>query len=380
MKHPTIRIENHYPNMKLKKMYISVAIIGILILSVVIFMNLPRFGSLPSGERLKRLEQSPNYKNGAFHNQNPTPQFTSEKSKIGTMLDFLFEKRERNRPDRAIPALKSDLKNLSLEQNLVVWFGHSSYFLQIDGKRILIDPVFYDASPVSFFNKAFKGTDIYKAEDMPDIDYLVITHDHWDHLDHKTFTKLKDRIGKVICPLGVGAHLEYWGYSADKLVELDWYEQSKLDDNYIVHCLPTRHFSGRTFKANQSLWASFMLKTPTETVYIGGDGGYDQHFAEIAQQYPSIDLALMENGQYNQDWRYIHLMPEDLVKAIADLHPRNVIAGHNSKYALAKHAWDEPLNNAAGIKSVSMPMIGQIVYLEDSMDATNSRWWEKMDK
>lgn len=347
-------------------MYIALIIIGVLTLSVVIFMNLPRFGRLPSGERLKRVEQSPNYRDGAFRNRSVTPQLTSDKSRAQVMLDFLFEKRERNRPDTAMPAVKSDLKNLPIDQNLIVWFGHSSYFIQVDGKRVLIDPVFYDASPVSFFNKPFEGTDIYKAEDMPKIDYLVITHDHWDHLDHKTVTKLKDKIGKVICPLGVGEYFEYWGYSADKLVELDWGEQAELDGSHNFHCLPARHFSGRSLKANQTLWASFMLKTPTQVLFIGGDGGYDSHFAEIAELYPSIDMALIENGQYNSDWRYIHLMPDDLVKAIKDLHAHSVIAGHNSKYALAKHAWDEPIKNAASIESVIMPMIGAVVELQSA--------------
>lgn len=357
-----------YLIMKLKKMYILLVIISLLILSVVIFMNSARFGRVPGGQRLQRIEQSPNYRNGEFHNQSLTPQLTSDKSRARTMFDFLFEKRERNRPDKPMTVVKSDLRSLPADTNLVVWFGHSSYFLQIDGKRLLVDPVFYDASPVSFFNKAFEGTDIYKAEDMPEIDYLVITHDHWDHLDYKTVMMLKDRVGKVVCPLGVGEHFESWGYSADKLIELDWYEQAQSDSNYTFRCLPTRHFSGRSFKANQALWGSFMLQTPTNTIYIGGDGGYDRHFAEIALLYPSIDLALMENGQYNQDWRYIHLLPEDLVRAIKDLKPHSVIAGHNSKYALAKHPWDEPMTKiAAAAAADSLPLltptIGEVVYL-----------------
>lgn len=356
-------------NDEMKKMYILLAIIGTLFLATLLFVNLPRFGQLPSGERLKRIGLSPNYQNGAFCNQSPTPQLSSDKGRMRTMFDFLFEKRERNRPDKAMPAVKSDLKNLPMDRDLIVWFGHSSYFLQIGGKKILIDPVFYDASPVSFFNTPFAGTDIYKAEEIPDIDYLIITHDHWDHLDHKTVTKLRERVGKVICPLGVGAHFEYWGYEAKKLVELDWHEASELADNYTIHALPARHFSGRAFRSNQTLWASFLLETPTQTLFISGDGGYDSHFAQIALQYPSIDLALMENGQYNQDWRYIHLMPEDLVRAIGDLNPHNVLTGHHSKYALAKHPWDEPMNAiAAAVAKESIPLltptIGEVVLLK----------------
>lgn len=350
-------------------MYISLATIALMALAGVVFLNIPRFGKMPSGERLKRIESSPNYRDGEFRNRSVTPQLTSDKSRIRVMFDFLFEKREGNRPDGAVTAVKSDLSNLPMDRDLVVWFGHSSYFLQVDGKRILIDPVFYDAAPVSFFNKPFTGTDIYKAEDMPSIDYLIITHDHWDHLDHKTATKLKDRTGRVICPLGVGEHFEYWGYDVDRLIELDWNEVAQLDTLFGVECLPARHFSGRGLKSNQTLWASFMLKTPTQTIFIGGDGGYDTHFAAIAKQYPIIDLALIENGQYNEDWRYIHLLPEDVVRAIGDLNPKSVITGHNSKYALARHSWREPMEriiSAAPKYSIPLltPSIGQIVYLE----------------
>lgn len=353
-------------------MYIILALIGLSVLSSVLFMNLPRFGKLPSGERMKKIEMSPNYRNGEFRNQSLTPQLTSDKSRLRTMSDFLFEKRKGNRPTEAVAAQKNDLKNLPPDKNLVVWFGHSSYFMQIDGKRLLVDPVFYDASPVSFFNRPFIGTDIYKAEDMPEIDYLIITHDHWDHLDHKAISKLKEKISKVVCPLGVGEHFEYWGYDSDKLVELDWSEQFELGHNYNIHCLPARHFSGRSFRANQTLWASFMLSTPTQTLYISGDGGYDYHFKDIARQFPTIDLALMENGQYNLDWRFIHLMPTDLVAAIKELNPLSVITGHNSKYALAKHPWNEPMDKiaaAATTNSIALltPVIGEVVYLKSKL-------------
>lgn len=351
-------------------MYISLLVMSLLAFTLVAFVNIPRFGKLPSGERLKRIESSPNYRNGAFRNRSVTPQLTSDKSRISVMFDFLFEKRDGNRPDGAVATVKSDLKNLPSDQNLLVWFGHSSYFLQIDGKRILIDPVFYDAAPVSFFNKPFQGTDIYKAEDIPSIDYLIITHDHWDHLDHKTVVHLKDRTGRVVCPLGVGEHFERWGYHVDKLIELDWNEVAQLDTLVDIECLPARHFSGRGLKSNQTLWASFMLKTPSKTVFIGGDGGYDTHFATIAKQYPTIDLALIENGQYNEDWCYIHLMPEDVVRTIRDLNPLHVITGHNSKYALAKHPWREPMGKivlAATKHSLPLltPSIGEVVYLPE---------------
>ncbi len=338
----------------------------------------PSLGRSPRGERLERINKSPNYRDGKFQNLNPTPQLTTDKSKLRTMFEFLFEKREGTRPDVQIPAIKSDLKSLPIDSNVVVWFGHSSYYLQIDGKRILVDPVFYHAAPLAFINKPFKKTNIYKPDDMPDIDYLIITHDHWDHLDYKTAKKLKGRVEKVICPLGVGEHFERWGYKPEELIELDWNENEKLADDMEVYCLPARHFSGRSFKGNQTLWASYMLQLPSQNIFIGGDSGYGNHYRNIGERFPSIDLALLENGQYNENWRYIHHLPEDLLKVIDELKPKAIIAGHNSKYALAKHSWKEPLDyiyeaSKNGNFILLTPLIGEIVLFNQTNQT--GKWW-----
>lgn len=348
---------------------IVLAIFFIIAASVVgVFINQPSFGRKPSGARLERMMKSPHYRDGQFLNLTERPQFTSDKSKISSILEFLFRKQDGLRPDTPINAIKTDLSTLNRDEDLFIWFGHSSYFLQLDGKRFLVDPVFCQASPVSFFNKPFKGTDIYKPEDMPDIDYLVITHDHWDHLDYETVMRLKEKTKKILCPLGVGEYFEYWGFDKSKLVELDWNESAMLEEGFRANCLTTHHFSGRGLSPNGTLWGSYMLQTPSQTIYIGGDGGYGTHFAEIGKRFPEIDFAFLENGQYNEDWKYIHLMPDDLIKASQDLNAKQVIAVHNSKYALAKHRWDEPQQNVArAVRDFSLPMtaptIGKIMYL-----------------
>lgn len=346
-------------------------VIGIVVVVVavgIVFVNQPSFGRLPQGERLERIKSSPHYKNGAFENLSPTTLMTSDKGRLQGLWEFVFAKKDGLVPDKPIPVIKTDLKELDRDSNLMMWFGHSSYLMQLDGKRILVDPVFCMASPVSFVNKPFKGTDIYKPEDMPDIDYLVISHDHWDHLDYQTVKRLKDRVRKVICPLGVGEHFEYWEFDKERLVELDWQENAKLDSGFMVHCLPARHFSGRGLTSNQSLWASFLVETPTRKVYIGGDSGYDSHFARIGKQFPGIDLAILENGQYNEGWKYIHTMPRYLGQAAKDLKAKKIITVHHSKYALARHRWDEPLENeikAAKEDSLNLfvPVIGQVIGL-----------------
>lgn len=358
-------------SVKRKKVYRMIGIIvGVLLIAViagVCFLNSPRFGRSPRGERLERIKQSPNYKDGQFHNQHSTVLMSSNRGMVRNMIEFLFRKQEGLRPDKTLPMIKIDLKNLDRNEDVLVWFGHSSYFIQTNGKRILVDPVFCIAAPVSFVNKPFKGTDVYKPEDMPDIDYLVISHDHWDHLDYETVMILKDRIDKVICALGVGEHFEYWGFPKNRIVEMDWNEQTLMEDGFTFYCLPTRHFSGRSFVRNSTLWASYLVETPSLKIYLGGDGGYDTHFAEIGKRFRSIDLAILENGQYNEDWKYIHMMPTQMAQAARDLKAERVMTVHHSKYALSKHRWDEPLENERkmGKDSINMliPQLGELISL-----------------
>ena len=263
------------------------------------------------------------------------------------MWKFLFRENAAGvRPTEPMEVTRTDLKALDANQELLVWFGHSSYLVQTAGRRILVDPVFCRAAPVSFVNRPFAATDAYAPEDMPRIDYLVITHDHWDHLDYETVVRLRERVGRVVCPLGVGEHFEYWGFEPERIVELDWDEEAMTEEEFRVVCLPTRHFSGRGLRRNRTLWASFLIDSPTQRIYIGGDGGYDDRFADIGRRFPGITLAMLENGQYNEAWRYIHTMPEYLGRAARELGAERIVTVHHSKYALARHAWDEPLEHA----------------------------------
>ena len=178
---------------------LAAAIAGLIIL------NLPAFGRLPRGSRLERILQSPNYRDGQFRNLEASPMMTGDKRLLSGNLEYLIRKKTGQRPDASVPALKTDLRALDRDSNLLVWFGHSSYLLQAEGRRVLVDPVFRAAAPFSFLNRPFKGTDIYRPGDMPDVDLLVITHDHWDHLDYRTVTELKSRIGKVVCRSASGS-------------------------------------------------------------------------------------------------------------------------------------------------------------------------------
>ena len=267
----------------LKKMVLTLVIlIATLAIGTYIFMQGKQFGKTPSGKRLERILKSPHYKDGKFQNLNPTPQLAEDTSMPKVLFNFFFSKVENATPKKKFHFTKTDLKNLNPKENFYVWMGHSSYFLQIDGKKILVDPVFSGSvSPLKFTNKAFDGTDIYTTEDIPELDYLVITHDHWDHLDYETVTKLRPKVKQVITGLGTGAHLESWDFEPSKIVELDWFESQDLGNGFKINAEPARHFSGRGFKRNQAIWASFVLETPNSKIYIGGDSGYDNHFKKL---------------------------------------------------------------------------------------------------
>ncbi|HEU4469661.1 MAG TPA: MBL fold metallo-hydrolase [Flavisolibacter sp.] len=345
-----------------------------------LFMQQPQFGRLPSGERKQRINASPHFAKGQFQNQSPTPALTEGASMLSVTAAFFFARPRSVTPPMVMPSQRSDLLNLDPAQDVLVWFGHSSYFMQLDGKKILVDPVLSgSASPVKFTTRSFKGSDVFTVSDLPSIDLLFITHDHWDHLDHDTVRQLRPRIGQVITSLGVGAHLERWGYTREMITELDWYESAQPAPRCSVNAVPARHFSGRGFRRNQTLWSSFVLKTASRKIFIGGDSGYDKHFKEAGKEYGPFDLAILENGQYNESWAYIHMMPEEVVQACIDLEANLLLPVHWGKFSLSMHAWNEPVKRVAAEASkrgvsLLLPMIGELVYLDRPVAV--HPWWE----
>ena len=368
----------------LKKMIITFTIlIAAIAIGTYLFMQGRQFGELPTGKRLERILKSPHYKNGKFQNLNPTPQLAEGTSMTQVLFNFFFSKVENAVPKKKLHFTKTDLKNLKPNENIYVWMGHSSYFIQIEGKKILVDPVFSgNASPVSFTTKAFPGTDLYSAEDIPELDYLIITHDHWDHLDYRTVTQLRSKVNKVITGLGTGEHLELWKYETSQIIELDWHEDFDLGNGFKIYCEPSRHFSGRGLKRNQTIWASFALITPTQNIFIGGDSGYDDHFKKIGEKFGSFDLAILETGQYHQDWRYIHMVPTEQLQAMKDLNAEKMLPVHHSKFVLATHPWDEPLKRITAANDENLkiltPKIGEKTFWNDD-SKVYEKWWESYE-
>lgn len=250
-------------------------------------LNMNVFGAEPKGERLQRMKNSKYYKDGKFYNINITPALAEGYTIPKVMFNFLFSKKpERIQPKTSLPSVKTIITRISPEENVYIWLGHSSYYLQINGVKLLIDPVFSEhGSPFPFGNKAFKGSNTYSVNDFDAIDYLVIIHDHFDHLDYPTIKKLRNKVKKVIVPLGIGSHFEKWKYKAEQLIEEEWYTKVELHNHLNITFTPARHFSGRKFKRNNTLWTSYVLESPDLKIFIGGDSGYDTHYKKIGQQY-----------------------------------------------------------------------------------------------
>lgn len=346
-------------------------------------MNLVKqLGQFPDEKRKEYFSTLPNYANGRFQNILVTPALLEGESMTKALLNSLC-KVENTSPKSALPFAITNLKNLSPKENILIWFGHSSYFMQVDGKKFLIDPVFSgNASPMPGSIKAFQGADYYKPEHMPDIDFLLISHDHWDHLDYKTVQELKSRVGTVICGLGTGQHFEYWGWGSEKIIEKNWWESIDIADGFRVTLTPARHFSGRLLNRNISLWTSFVLKTPTKNLFLGGDSGYGNHFTEIGNKYGPFDLAVMECGQYNEKWPYIHTLPDQLIGEVKELKAKNFIPVHHSKFKLSQHAWFEPVELAAknaeeNNQPITLPIIGEKVDLDRLENVVWKKWWEE---
>ncbi|HEY4323413.1 MAG TPA: MBL fold metallo-hydrolase [Mucilaginibacter sp.] len=332
-------------------------------------------GKNPEGEELARLKTLPNYRNASFQNLAKHPDTTA---KYNHFL-FIFRKRQMpTRPSSELPWVKTNLMTLAAAAPTIVWFGQSSLLIKTMQGTMLIDPVFSNqASPLPGVLKAFRGTKHYHAEDMPPIDVLIISHDHYDHLDYSTLKKLKDHIKIAVVPMGVGSHLVYWGFDPKKIIELNWNQSITLPGGLRITAAPAQHHSKRIFKGNKTLWASYVIQAGQYRLFFSGDSGYGSHFKQIGQQYGPFDLALVECGQYNQI--YVHLGLGQPAQVAIDLHAPLLQPIHWAKFPEANHPWYEPIKTLLpaaeklGIE-VNVPRIGEPYTLGDPPKKAD--WWD----
>ena len=366
----------------MKKLFLLIIII---LLSVYI-VACTAMGTNPDGIYLDNIHKSEQFNTSLKKFQNPeaTPLLTGKRSYFDVLSDFFF-KGENRRPSEKLPEDASSLEALASKANNIrfIWFGHSTILLEMDKKRILIDPVFSKyASPIPGIVKRFQPP-VYDVKNIHDVDVVLISHDHNDHLDYETIKKLKKRNLKFIVPLGVGAHLRYWGVDEKKITELDWWENVSIQ-GLIFTAAPAQHFAGRgLFNENSTLWASWVVQGKERNIYFGGDSGYSKHYKEIGDRLGPFDLTFLENGAYDLSWKFVHQLPEEGVQANIDLRGKAMVPIHWGMFDLALHSWHEPVERVtkeAEIKGVKIiaPKLGQLVSIQS--EYKQETWWDSLIK
>lgn len=354
----------------------TILLLVLLILATTAFLYLaPQFGADPSQTAVARYQQSDNYREGRFVNLVPTQLSTRQPGESLDIATFLFPAEDKN-PSSKLPTQK--FNSSEFEAGNFVWFGHSTILFRTSELTILTDPVFNRASPIPVGGKPFDMEVAPTIDMLPEIDVVVISHDHYDHLDHIAIGQLASTTELFLVPLGVKAHLEHWGVPGDKIIELDWYESHALPSATFV-LTPTRHFSGRGLTNRfTTLWGSWAISTDVANVFYGGDSGYFKEFKRIGEKFGPFDITFLENGAYDAGWAQIHMTPEESVQAAIDLEATLFFPIHWGKFDLAKHQWNEPILRAvvaAKQRKVTLvaPLIGQTFNLTDPPFIT---WWD----
>lgn len=354
-----------------------------LLLVTVIFVNVsPQFGGKISSEQKKVYAQSENYAGGKFRNPGNITTDMSFSNMVRIIKQY-FRPHPNTIPKTKLPVTKVDSLEIAQPQQSakLVWFGHSSFLLEIADKNILIDPMLGNTpAPHQWVGtKRFTDGLPIEIEKLPVIDAVILSHDHYDHLDYGSIVKLKDKVNHFYTPLGVGAHLKKWGVAESNITELDWWQDATLDQ-LTFRCTPAQHFSGRGLTDGAStLWASWVIQSRDENIFFSGDSGYGSHFKEIGKRFGPFDFAMIECGQYNELWKEIHMFPEETVQASVDLKAKRMMPIHWGAFKLALHEWTDPVSRAsmkADELNVDMitPMIGEAFFANEPSTAS-SDWW-----
>lgn len=354
----------------------------IVLITLIFMYTSPEFGAKPKGERLKRIQRSENYTDGKFKNERETD--VSGKMEWGRSLREWMTSGDKV-PDWSLPVQKITTEAIAATPDTltkITWFGHSAILLEMDGKKIFIDPMLgsVPAPHPLLGSKRFNDTLPLSLEAIPALDAVIISHDHYDHLDYGSIKSLKDKVGHFYAPLGVGAHLECWGVDPSSITEMDWWESTQFKGINLT-AAPSRHFSGRGITDRfKTQWSSWIIEGITHKVYFSGDSGYDEHFKTIGEQFGPFDLAIMECGQYDEQWPLIHMMPEEAVRATQDLKGTLMLPIHWGSFKLSLHPWEDPIVRSTleatrlGV-NMTTPIIGETITLGEK--PPNSKWWEQ---
>ena len=346
--------------------------------------NLRALGAAPQGARLARMQASAQYRGGAFRNTHPEPLMTPGQG-WRTFKEFAFGSEQRTPPGPLPLASPVEAWRAPAASGLrVTWLGHSTLLVEMDGARILTDPMWSErASPSTLLGPRRFSSPPVPLSALPPLDAVVISHDHYDHLDMSTIEALRGTDVPFFVPLGVGAHLERWGVGPERITELDWWEEAPLaGTSLVLAATPAQHFSGRHLgDRNRTLWASWVLRGPRHRVFFGGDTGLAPELGDIRTRFGPFDLIALEVGAWHPNWGSIHLGPQNALVAHAQLGGGPLLPIHWGTFELALHAWDEPINvleAAAKEQNVPLlaPMPGQPI--EPGAPPAVHPWWRRV--
>ncbi|MEM6726104.1 MAG: MBL fold metallo-hydrolase [Bacteroidota bacterium] len=341
-----------------------------------------QFGGKSTRELEAYYRQSENWREGSFQNIEPTTLGAS-------LLEFpkIIYKQLTNTkgrvPEQSLAVAAFDKSAFLQESDKAkfIWYGHSALLIRISGKTIMIDPMLGpDTTPIAPVpTKRFSENTLDLIDDFPEIDLILITHDHYDHLDFASIQKLKAKAKHFFVAIGVKRHLEAWGVSSASISEFDWW-QAQSFHNLNITFTPTRHFSGRGLTdRGKTLWGGWAIQSAQENIWFSGDGGYGDHFKAVGQRLGPFDFAFMECGQYNKDWHLIHLFPEEAIKAALDAGVQKAMPVHWAGFPLSyQHTWQEPANDFQSFATqyqldYSFPELGKIFQVSTILKA---KWWE----
>lgn len=359
-------------------------------LTTAVMAGCEQFGAIPRGEYLEVAKQSPQWHHDRdiFVNRRPDILDTMN---VGDRFwsdpfgkdepNFLFNSNQ-TKPGGPLPEDRNpNLVAFQQSEDTIkfIWLGHSTILLSVDGKTILIDPIFSShAAPIKIAAKRFQPP-VITLEQLPPIDHIIISHDHYDHLDMETVKHFVDTDVSFLAPIGVGSHLRYWGVKATNITELDWWDEAKFD-GLTFAATPSQHFSGRigVVHNNKTLWASWIIKGQKQSVFFSGDSGYDTHYKTIGDAYGPFDLVFMENGQYNEAWQAVHNLPSEAITGFQELGGKYLVPVHWGMFDLSVHNWYDPPNEItrlakeADIQLIT-PRLGQLISMENP--PLFDQWW-----
>lgn len=374
--------------MRIKRKALTFLIITTLLTIIgIVIGGCASFGTLPSESAVDGFKQSSHYdpERQIFVNRRPgiIEEMRARTTTFSLLMQFLFGGSSERSPSTKLPEVKPDLAEFQrpADDIKLIWFGHSSVLLNLEGRMVLVDPVLSTSTgPMGFMMTRFQDP-VVKLSELPPIDVILISHDHYDHLDTDSIRFFKESKTRFIVPLGVGSHLVGWGISPDRITELDWWQNVEHDGLHIT-LTPAQHFSGRDFSnQNKTLWGSFVVQSAKHKIFFSGDTGYDTHFKEIGDRLGPFDLAFIESGQYNEKWREVHMLPDESLQAFKDLRAKRYFPIHWGMFNLSLHAWHEPVERiTAGARRDGIPLvtprIGEAVQLNGRYVAES--WWRPL--